>query len=214
MKKILKTLLYVVSALYPILVFTMLVIFKVDIKILSLSIILLAAASFLSATGFKKTGDKEKAKFNWKQYASSILFLSAGLFCFFTGKEFFIKIYSVVISATLLFVFGSTLFFPPNIIFRFATLSDKTIKGSPIEDKVYNYCRKVTIIWCCFFILNGTASGLTTFADKVFGVSPETARTIWAVYNGGISYVLMGLLFAVEFIVRKIVQRKWNKEKE
>ena len=212
MKKFLKALLFVVSALYPVLVFTLLVIFKVDIKIVSLSIIFLAAASFLSVTGNKKTGENEKGKINWKQYLSSILFLSAGLFCFFTGKEFFLKIYSVVISATLLFVFGSTLFMPPNIIFRFATLSDKTIKGSPVEDKVYKYCQKVTIIWCCFFILNGTASGLTSFADKIFGVSQETARTIWAVYNGGISYVLMGMLFAGEFIVRKIVQRKWRKE--
>lgn len=212
MKKILKALFYVVSAIYPILIFTMLVIFKVDIKILSLSIVVLAGASFLSVTGIKKTGEKEKARFDWKPYLSSILFLSVGLFCFFTGKEFFLKIYSVIISATLLFVFGSTLFMPPNIIFRFATLSDKTIKGSPVEDKVYNYCKKVTIIWCCFFIINGTTSALTTFADKIFGVSPETARLIWAVYNGGISYVFMGMLFIGELIVRKIVQSKWEKE--
>ena len=80
MKKILKALFYVVSAIYPILIFTMLVIFKVDIKILSLSIVVLAGASFLSVTGIKKTGEKEKARFDWKPYLSSILFLSVGLF--------------------------------------------------------------------------------------------------------------------------------------
>ena len=46
MKKFLKALYYVIAAIYPILVFTMLVIFKVDTKILSLSIIALAAAFF------------------------------------------------------------------------------------------------------------------------------------------------------------------------
>lgn len=211
MKKFLKALFYVVAAVYPILVFTFLVIFKVDTKILSLCIIALAAAFFLSATGSKKTDANEKTSLDWKPFLSSVLFLSAGLFCFITGKEFFLKIYSVVISATMLFVFGSTLFMPPNIIFRFATLSDKSIKGSSFEHKVYKYCEKVTIVWCCFFILNGTAATLTTFSEKIFGLSPETARKVWAIYNGGISYVLMGMLFTIEFIIRKLVDKKMMK---
>ena len=93
MKKILKALFFVVSALYPILIFTLLVIFKVDIKILSLSIIVLAGAGFLSVTGIRKTDKNEKIKLDWKPMLSSMLFLSAGLFCFITGKEFFLKIY-------------------------------------------------------------------------------------------------------------------------
>ena len=62
MKKFLKALFYVIAAVYPILVFTLLVVFKVDTKILSLCIVALAAASFLSATGTKKTGKKKKTK--------------------------------------------------------------------------------------------------------------------------------------------------------
>ena len=209
MKKFLKALFYIVAAVYPVLVFTLLVVFKVDTKVLSLCIVALAAAFFLSATGKKKTG--EKGALDWKPLVSSVLFLAAGLFCFITGKEFFLKIYSVVINITLLFIFGSTLFMPPNIIFRFATLVDKSIKGSSYEKQVYNYCRNVTIVWCIFFVLNGTAAFCTTFADKLFGFGAEEARTIWAVYNGGISYVLMGTLFVVEFIIRKLVDRKMIK---
>ena len=211
MKKILKALFYVTAAVYPILVFTLLVIFKVDTKILSLCIVALAAAFFLSATGSRKTGKNEKTALDWKPLLSSALFLAAGLFCFITGKEFFLKLYSVVINATLLAVFGSTLFFEPNIIFRFATLADKSIKGSSYEKQVNAYCRKVTIVWCCFFILNGGAAVCTTFAEKLFRVGPETARKIWAVYNGGISYILMGTLFVVEYIIRKVVDRKMIK---
>ena len=210
MRKFLKALFYVIAALYPILVFTLLVVFKVETKILSLCIVALAAAFFLSATGSRKTSGK-KGALDWKPLLSSVLFLAAGLFCFFTGKEFFLKLYSVVINATLLFVFGSTLFLKPNIIFRFATLADKSIAGSSYENQVKLYCRNVTIVWCGFFILNGTASALTTFSDKIFGLSPETARRVWAVYNGGISYVLMGTLFIVEFIIRKLVDRKMIK---
>ncbi len=210
MKKFLKALFYVIAAVYPILVFTLLVVFKVETKILSLCIVALAAAFFLSATGSKKTSDK-KGALDWKPLLSSLLFLAAGLFCFITGKEFFLKLYSVVINLTLLLVFGSTLFLQPNIIFRFATLADKSIIGSSYENQVRLYCRNVTIVWCGFFILNGTAATLTTFADKLFGLSPEQARRVWAVYNGGISYVLMGTLFVVEFIIRKLVDRKMIK---
>ncbi len=210
MKKFLKALFYVIAAVYPILVFTLLVVFKVETKILSLFIIAMAAAFFLSATGSRKTGDKKSA-LDWKPLLSSVLFLAAGLFCFITGKEFFLKLYSVVINVTLLFVFGSTLFLQPTIIFRFATLADKSILGSSYENQVKLYCRNVTIVWCCFFILNGTAAAVTTFADRLFGLNPETARKVWAVYNGGISYVLMGTLFIVEFIIRKLVDAKMIK---
>ena len=210
MKKFLKALFYVIAAIYPILVFTLLVVFKVETKILSLCIVALAAAFFLSATGSRKTSNK-KGALDWKPLLSSVLFLAAGLFCFITGKEFFLKLYSVVINLTLLVVFGSTLFLKPNIIFRFATLADKSILGSSYENQVKLYCRNVTIVWCSFFILNGTAAAVTTFADKIFNLSPEQARRVWAVYNGGISYVLMGTLFVVEFIIRKLVDRKMIK---
>lgn len=202
MKKFLKALFYVIAAVYPILVFSLLVVFKVDTKVLSLCIVALAAAFFLSATGSKKVGDNEKGALDWKPLVSSALFLIAGLFCFITGKEYFLKLYSVVINATLLAVFGSTLFIEPNIIFRFATLADKSIKGSSFEKQVYSYCKKVTVVWCCFFIINGGIAAYTTFF---------CSREVWALYNGGISYVLMGTLFVVEFIIRKMVDRKMIK---
>ena len=202
MKKFLKALFYVIAAVYPVLVFTLLVVFKVDTKVLSLCIIGLSAAFFLSATGNKKTGNGEKKALSWRPLVSSALFLAAGLFCFFTGKEIFLRLYSVVISGTFLVVFGSTLFAGPNIIFRFATLADKSIKGSSFENQVCNYCKKVTIVWCCFFIINGSISVYTAFWGSA---------ELWAIYNGGISYVLMGILFVVEYIIRKMVDRKMIK---
>jgi acyl-coenzyme A synthetase/AMP-(fatty) acid ligase/uncharacterized membrane protein len=203
MKKFLKVLFYIIAALYPVLVFAFLVVFKLPVRILSLCIIALAAAFFLSATGSrKKEQKKERSVFDWRPLISSVLFLAAGLFCFFTNQTIFLKLYSVVISVTLLGVFGSTFFFPPTVIFRFATLQDKTIKGSLAEKSVESYCRKVTIVWCIFFICNGSAAAYTAFfcSDRV-----------WSVYNGGISYVLMGLLFTIEYIVRRQVDKKMPK---
>lgn len=209
MKKFLKVLFYVVAAVYPVLVFSMLVVFKMPVRILSLCVVALACAFFLSATGSRKSDVKsEKKALDWRPMLSSALFLLAGILCFVFNKKIFLKLYSVVISATMLFVFGSSLFFKPNIIFRFACLVDKSIKGSSFEAQVNAYCKKVTVVWCVFFILNGSASAFTALYD--FGNDALNDK-VWSVYNGGISYVLMGLLFAVEFVVRKMVDKKMIK---
>ena len=56
------------------------------------------------------------------------------------------------------------------------------------------YCRKVTAIWCAFFLGNAAlASQLALFSP----------RGVWALYTGCIAYVLMGLLFASEFVYRQ-----------
>ena len=206
MKKAIRIFFYVISALYPLLVFTLLVIFKLPLKLLSLCVIALAAALFLSVSA----KNKEK-NLNWKPLATSIIFFLAGLLCFLTDEAIFLKLYPVAINLIFLVFFGSTLFRGPNMIFRFATLADRSIKGSPKEKKVENYCRKVTLIWCIFFILNGTVAVLTVFAAKIFGLTPENADKIWSLYNGGLSYILMGILFAAEFIVRKFVDKKMVK---
>lgn len=209
MKKFLKILFYILAAVYPVLVFTMLVVFRMPVRILSLCVVALGCAFFLSATGNRKSDAKsEKKALDWRPMLSSALFLLAGILCFVFKEKVFLKMYSVVISATMLFVFGSSLVFGPNIIFRFACLSDKSIKGSSYEKNILKYCKNVTIIWCIFFILNGSASVVTALYD--FGNEGLNDR-IWSVYNGGISYVLMGLLFAVEYAVRKMVDRKMIK---
>ena len=94
--------------------------------------------------------------------------------------------------------FSFTLFHPPSMIFRFAVMQDKSIPNSPGEKKIAGYCRKVTIVWIVFFIFNGTMAGLTIFSGSDF---------LWSFYNGGISYILIGLLFAGEFMVRKQFQK-------
>jgi acyl-CoA synthetase (AMP-forming)/AMP-acid ligase II len=94
--------------------------------------------------------------------------------------------------------FAITLVKPPSMIYRIAVIQDKSIRYSPGKKQIEDYCRKVTIIWVFFFILNGNLSIWTIFSGS---------DILFAVYNGGISYLLMGLLFAVEFVVRKKVQK-------
>lgn len=201
MSRFLKTFFYALTALYPILVFALLVILKLPIRIFSLCVIIFFATFFLSATASIKDSKKNIA-LRLKTFASSFFIFIACLCAFITQKIIFIKFYSVLISLVFLFVFASTLFCGPCIIFRFATLMDKSIKGSSWEEKVEKYCYKVTIVWCCFFIINIAISVWTVFfaSDK-----------IWSIYNGGISYGIMGFIFLIEYIIRKRVDKKMIK---
>ncbi|MDR2432983.1 MAG: glycosyltransferase [Treponema sp.] len=122
--------------------------------------------------------------------------------CLITNSRLVLKLYPVLVSAAMLCAFGATLFSPPVMVFRFALLQDKSIRGSLAEKRVEKYCRKVTLVWCAFFILNGGTALFTVFF---------ASERLWSVYNAGLSYILMGTLFAGEFIVRKMIDKKMPK---
>lgn len=56
-----------------------------------------------------------------------------------------------------------------------------------------DYCRKVTGLWCAFLLANAAVSAKLALDDD---------RALWALYVGVIAYVLMGGLFAAEFVYR------------
>lgn len=104
-----------------------------------------------------------------------------------------LKMYPVFMSVGAGIIFASTLIRPPSMIERFARLVEPDLPESGIL-----WTRKVTMVWCGFFVVN-TAIALYTV---VFA-----PMKIWVIYNGFISYVLMGILFLGEFVLRKRHQR-------
>ena len=99
-----------------------------------------------------------------------------------------LKLYPVLVSAVLLGLFGMSLRHPPTAIERLARLQDPDLPSEAIP-----YTRKVTIVWCVFFVVNGSISA---------GTALWATDAVWALYNGLISYLLMGALFAGEWLVR------------
>jgi len=97
----------------------------------------------------------------------------------------------VLINLFLLIGFGSSLL--KNrvpVVETFARMIDGNLSTAQQQ-----YCRSVTKVWCLFFLVNGSICvWLALFAPAA----------VWTLYTGGIAYVLMGALFAGEFIVRKI----------
>jgi len=124
--------------------------------------------------------------------------MGVGLAGLFSGSALVLKLYPALVSASLLVLFGVSLVCPPSLIFRFAMRQDKSIRGSLAEKAVEAYCRKVTWAWCVFFAGNGGLALWTSFC---------ASEAVWAVYNGGVSYILIGAMFAGEFMMRKAARK-------
>ncbi len=103
----------------------------------------------------------------------------------------FLLAYPSLVNAALLVHFAWSLRTVP-IAERFARMEAKD--PGELDQASLRYCRRVTVVWCAFFVVNGgIATALAAWAP----------RGVWAAYAGGISYALVGLLFAVEYVVRK-----------
>lgn len=119
------------------------------------------------------------------------LFLIAGL-AILNDSKVALHFYPVLVNVSLLVVFGFSLYWPPTIVERMARLTEPTLDAHGVH-----YTRRVTQVWCVFFIANGAISSWTALIDN---------EKIWTLYNGFISYILMGALFAGEWLVRRRVR--------
>ena len=105
-----------------------------------------------------------------------------------------LKLYPLLVNGAMLAVFAASLVHPPSAIERLARLAEPDLPPEGVA-----YTRRVTQVWCGFFVLNGAASLATAL---------WASDATWALYNGFVSYVLMGLLFAGEWVVRRRVRAR------
>ncbi|AUI66520.1 MULTISPECIES: hypothetical protein [Glaesserella] len=102
--------------------------------------------------------------------------------------------YPVVISLMMLVLFGGSLLSEQSLIERLARLQHPNLPSQAII-----YTRKVTQIWCLFFIVNISITVSFILLEKF---------DYWAIYTGVISYILIGLLMVGEWLVRQRVMKK------
>ncbi len=119
------------------------------------------------------------------------------LFSWLSNNSLGLKFYPVMINLGMLGLFSWSLFNPPPIIERLARLTEPELPESAIY-----YTRMVTIVWVIFFALNATISAsLALFASD----------ELWALYNGGIAYLIIGLIFIVERLYRNHYRSRHEK---
>lgn len=105
-----------------------------------------------------------------------------------TNSELLLRLYPAAVNAGMLALFGLSLITPPSMVERFARLAEPNL-----PDAAITYTRRVTGVWCIFFVCNGAVAIHTAF---------HASRETWAWYNGFLAYVLMGILFGGEWVFR------------
>ncbi|WED28411.1 hypothetical protein L3V77_12985 [Vibrio sp. DW001] len=160
---------------------------KLGIEAIAVVLILLFLIRILAGS---KSKLKELKYLAWITGGIGIVLLSLGALL---NQQGWLTYYPVVVSTCLLVVFWLSLSQEQSLIERFARLQEPQL-----DPKAVLYTRNVTKVWCVFFLINGSIALSTCFMPLSY----------WTLYNGFISYIAMGLLFAIEFIIRKQVQQK------
>ena len=115
------------------------------------------------------------------------------VFLFYIKRFIFLKYYPPFCNFFVFMVFFTSLFSKETVIQKIAKLC-----GDKLDKPALKYTRIVTYFWCILTFFNFIVSVWTIFqSDK-----------IWILFNGCISYILIGLLFAVEYIIRIILRKR------
>ncbi|HEU4846163.1 MAG TPA: hypothetical protein VFT05_17985 [Burkholderiaceae bacterium] len=105
-----------------------------------------------------------------------------------------LKLYPVLVNGALLGGFGYSLLTPMSAVERMARL-----RGEDFAPAAQRYMRRVTQLWCGFFVVNGAIA---------LGTALWATEAVWSLYTGVISYALMGTLFGAEYLVRLRFKRR------
>lgn len=95
-----------------------------------------------------------------------------------------------LVNVSLLVTFAVTLRKTATpLIERFARMQHEDLSEGELR-----WCRNLTLVWCGFFVANGLA---------IVVLALVTPISWWALYTGALSYGLVGVLGAGEYILRK-----------
>jgi uncharacterized membrane protein len=186
-------LLALLALVYPVLVYVGLLHFSPKWVGMAIAALLVLRLLLLQ----KKMQKNAAADMRRSLYPAILLGISCALASVFLNQAGALKLIPVVINFACLVGFAGTLRHPPSMIERFARLQEPAL-----TDTAITYTRQVTKVWCVFFIANGSIALYTAlFADMA----------VWTLYNGLVAYLLMGLLFAGEYLVRLRVKARAEK---
>ena len=114
----------------------------------------------------------------------------------FFDEERILLLVPALISSVLWLQFVFSLRTTP-MIERFARLHDANL-----TDDQQMHCRIFTIGWCVFFAFNAAFTIYLAVSHRV---------DLWAYYTGAGSYTLMFLLFAAEYVTRRVRFKEFNR---
>jgi uncharacterized membrane protein len=156
-------------------------------------ILMAGALTLLALRVLFKARLRSEHLWNWVGLAS-ILLLAAIAVLFIHGLSLsHVRLYPVAIDAVFFLVFFISLFTPRSLVERIVRAG----KGELDPDGVrYTYC--VTWAWSGVLLANTLIALYTALYASL---------ATWTLYNGLLSYLLIGTAFVVEYLIRGRVRR-------
>lgn len=105
-----------------------------------------------------------------------------------------LKLYPALVNGVMFGLFAMSLWRGPSVVERLARLREPNFPPAAVV-----YTRRVTQVWCGFFVVNGLVAVATAL---------WASTAVWTLYNGLLSYVAMGVLMGGEWLVRRRVRAR------
>ena len=121
---------------------------------------------------------------------SALLVFAVGVYL--VNDQQLLRFYPVLMNGLMLLMFSYSLISPPPLVERLARLREPDLDARGVR-----YTRTITQVWCGFFFLNGCVAAWTAVGASL---------AVWTLYNGLLAYLLMALVFVVEYGVRQRVR--------
>ena len=129
----------------------------------------------------------------------SLLFILAAL-ALMNGHPAAFLFYPVIASIFAAACFIASSFSSRCLIERIALKME-----ADIPEQALSYCRKVNLGWSIFLLANALIALSLASIEQINN---------WALYNGFISYLLIGIFFLLEFIIRGRVKKSIGKQQQ
>ena len=138
------------------------------------------------------------APFSWRRTINYVLSITLCLLSLFTDNIKWMFWYPVIVNIGFFVVFSRSLEGEAACT-KFAMIPHriKNPEATPEESlppEAIRYTRGLTKAWCSFFVLNGFIALATTLYGDV---------KVWWLWNGCLSYLVIGAFFAVESLYRR-----------
>ena len=167
---------------YPVLIYT-------GLRYWSPRTLALAMLALVMANLFVRMSQKTRKELLALLPATAIIILLATLSASLNSATF-ILFTPALVNVSLLVTFAVTLRNNATpLIERFARMQHEDLSDGELR-----WCRRLTAVWCAFFVANGCAIVLLALVAPV---------SWWALYTGALSYGLVGVLGVSEYILRK-----------
>lgn len=122
-----------------------------------------------------------------------ILITLCVIFIFYIKRFIVLKFYPPICNLFIFSIFFFSLFAKETVVQKIAKIQEGVLSESALI-----YTRRVTYVWAIFTFLNFLISIWTIFqTDK-----------IWMLYNGLVSYLLVGIVFGIEYLIRIRLKRR------